>query len=85
MSTIGSLQSFTEAQVITSSESTGAASAGGVNNSGLTMVLYFYSVAFQENRYGYGATIAWGVFVIVLFFSIINWLVTREHDREATR
>ena len=78
MSTIGSLQSFTEAQVLTSSLSSGAASAGGVGNSGLTMVLYFYSVAFQENRYGYGATIAWGVFVVVMFFSGINWLVTRE-------
>ncbi|SHY58177.1 Uncharacterised protein [Mycobacteroides abscessus subsp. abscessus] len=42
------------------------------------MVMYFYSVAFQENRYGYGAAIAWGVFVVVMFFSIINWLVTRE-------
>ena len=78
MSTIGSLQSFTESQVLTSSMSSGAASAGGVGNSGLTMVLYFYSVAFQENRYGYGATIAWGVFVVVMFFSAINWLVTRE-------
>lgn len=78
LSTIGSLQSFTEAQVLTSSLSSGAASAGGVGNSGLTMVLYFYSVAFQENRYGYGATIAWGVFVVVMFFSVINWLVTRE-------
>ncbi|RMB60295.1 carbohydrate ABC transporter permease [Tessaracoccus antarcticus] len=78
LSTIGSLQSFTEAQVLTSSLSSGAASAGGVGNSGLTMVLYFYSVAFQENRYGYGATIAWGVFVVVMFFSAINWIVTRE-------
>lgn len=78
MSTIGSLQSFTESQVLTSSNSGGAASAGGINNSGLTMVMYFYSVAFQENRYGYGAAIAWGVFVVVMFFSIINWLVTRE-------
>ncbi len=78
MSTIGSLQSFTESQVLTSSQSSGAAAAGGVGNSGMTMVLYFYSVAFQENRYGYGATIAWGVFVVVMFFSIINWLVTRE-------
>ena len=85
MSTIGSLQSFTEAQVLTSSMSSGAASAGGVNNSGLTMVLYFFSVAFQENRYGYGATIAWGVFVIVLFFSIINWLVTRERKERGVR
>lgn len=84
MSTIGSLQSFTEAQVLTSSTTSGAAAAGGVGNSGLTMVLYFYSVAFQENRYGYGATIAWGVFVVVMFFSAINWLVTRER-KEGTR
>ncbi|WP_250259137.1 sugar ABC transporter permease [Dermabacter sp. Marseille-Q3180] len=78
MSTIGSLQSFTESQVLTSSNNSGAANSGGVNNSGLTMVMYFYSVAFQENRYGYGAAIAWGVFIVVMFFSIINWLVTRE-------
>ncbi|MGV8846731.1 carbohydrate ABC transporter permease [Tessaracoccus sp.] len=82
LSTIGSLQSFTEAQVLTSSLSSGAASAGGVGNSGLTMVLYFYSVAFQENRYGYGATIAWGVFVVVMFFSAINWIVTRERKEK---
>ncbi|SDL36212.1 carbohydrate ABC transporter permease [Tessaracoccus oleiagri] len=85
MSTIGSLQSFTEAQVLTSSLSSGAASAGGVGNSGLTMVLYFYSVAFQENRYGYGATIAWGVFVVVMFFSAINWIVTKERKERIAR
>ncbi|MEO7588281.1 MAG: sugar ABC transporter permease [Arachnia sp.] len=84
LSTIGSLQSFTEAQVLTSSLSSGAASAGGVGNSGLTMVLYFYSVAFQENRYGYGATIAWGVFVVVMFFSAINWIVTREKKEKTS-
>lgn len=77
MSTIGSLQSFTEAQVLTSKGSSGAASAGGLGNSGLTMVLYFYSVAFQENRFGYGAAIAWAVFVIVLFFSGLNWYLAR--------
>ncbi len=85
MSTIGSLQSFTEAQVLTSSQSSGAASAGGVGNSGMTMVLYFYSVAFQENRYGYGATIAWGVFVVVMFFSALNWWVTRERKEEGAK
>lgn len=81
MSTIGSLQSFTEAQVMTSSQGGGASSAGGVGNSGLTLVLYFYSVAFQENRYGYGATIAWGVMVVVILFTIINWVATRERSR----
>lgn len=81
MSTIGSLQSFTESQVMTSSQSGSSASAGGVGNSGMTMVLYFYSVAFQENRYGYGATIAWGVMFFVILFSIINWTVMRDRDR----
>lgn len=81
MSTIGSLQSFTEAQVMTSSQGGGSSSAGGVGNSGLTLVLYFYSVAFQENRYGYGATIAWGVMLVVVLFTIINWFATRERSR----
>lgn len=83
MSTIGSLQGFTEAQVLTSRNAGSAAAAGGLDNSGLTMVLYFFSVAFLENRYGYGATISWGVFVVVTFFSIINWLVTRGSKEES--
>ena len=78
MSTIGSLQSFTESQVLTSSKAGSAAASGGVGNSGLTMVMYFYSVAFQENRYGYGAAIAWGIVVIVTVFAIINFFATRE-------
>ena len=78
MSTIGSLQSFTESQVLTSSKAGSAAASGGVGNSGLTMVMYFYSVAFQENRYGYGAAIAWGIVVIVMVFAIINFFATRE-------
>ncbi len=77
MSTIGGLQSFTEAQVLTSANSSSAATAGGLGNSGLTMVLYFYAVAFQENRYGYAAAIAWGVFIIVMLFTIINWRLAR--------
>lgn len=88
MSTIGSLQSFTEAQVLTSSQSAGAASAGGVNNSGLTMVLYFYSVAFQENRYGYGATIAWEYSSLCcssrsLTGSLPASMIARWHDETA--
>ena len=62
----------------TSSKAGSAAASGGVGNSGLTMVMYFYSVAFQENRYGYGAAIAWGIVVIVTVFAIINFFATRE-------
>ena len=78
MSTIGSLQSFTEARVLTSSQGGGSASAGGVDNSGLTMVLYFYSVAFEENRYGYAATIAWAVMIVVIIFTTINWFALKK-------
>lgn len=77
MSTVGSLQSFTESQVLTSSQVGSAAASGGVGNSGLTMVMYFYAVAFKDNRYGYGAAIAWGVVVVVLVFAIINWFAAR--------
>ncbi len=78
MSTIGSLQSFTEAQVMTSAHSGSAATSGGVGNSGLTMVMYFYAVTFQESRYGYGAAIAWGIVAIVLVFAIINFFAMKE-------
>lgn len=77
MSSIGGMQSFTEAQVLTSSQSGNSLSAGGVGQSGLTMVLYFFSVAFKDNNYGYGAAIAWGVFFIVLAFTLINVRLTR--------
>ncbi|RRD50922.1 carbohydrate ABC transporter permease [Arachnia propionica] len=80
MSTIGSLQSFTESQVMTSSQVSSAAASGGVGNSGLTMVMYFYAVAFQDNRYGYGAAIAWGVVVVVLVFAIINFFAVRRRE-----
>lgn len=78
MSTIGGMQSFTEAQVMTSGNSTNSLSAGGTGQSGLTMVLYFWAVAFKDNNYGYGAAIAWAVFVIVMLFTIINWRLTRR-------
>lgn len=77
MSTVGGLQSFTEAQVLTSAQSGNSLSAGGVGQSGLTMVLYFYSVAFKDNNYGYAAAVAWGIFIIVTIFTILNWKVTQ--------
>ncbi|MDO4613055.1 MAG: sugar ABC transporter permease [Actinomycetaceae bacterium] len=78
MSTIGGMQSFTEAQVMTSGNAANSLSAGGVGQSGLTMVLYFWAVAFKDNNYGYGAAIAWAVFIIVMIFTIINWRLTKH-------
>lgn len=76
VSTITGLQSFTEAQVLTGSASTTNPNSGGAGQGGLTMVLYFYQQAFSYNRFGYGAAIAWGVFLIVGIFSIISWRVS---------
>ncbi len=76
VSTITGLQSFTEAQVLTSSASTTNPNSGGAGQGGLTMVLYFYQQAFSYNRFGYGAAIAWGIFIIVAIFTIISWRFT---------
>ncbi|GHH66380.1 carbohydrate ABC transporter permease [Promicromonospora soli] len=73
VSTITGLQSFTEAQVLTSGPSTTNPNSGGAGQGGLTMVLYFYQQAFSHNKFGYGASIAWGIFLIVLVFVIISW------------
>ncbi|KQM25866.1 MULTISPECIES: carbohydrate ABC transporter permease [unclassified Frigoribacterium] len=73
VSTITGLQSFTEAQVLTASSSTTNPNSGGAGQAGLTTVLYFYQQAFNYNRFGYGAAIAWAVFLLVVIFVIINW------------
>ena len=73
MSTITGLQSFTESQVMFESNAGTNANAGGPGNAGLTMVLDFYREAFNNNNYGYGAALAWAIFVIVGIFTVINW------------
>ncbi|MCI1661674.1 MAG: sugar ABC transporter permease [Actinomyces sp.] len=84
-STITGLQSFTEAQVLTSSASTTNPNSGGAGQGGLTMVLYFYQQAFGYNRFGYGAAIAWGVFLIVVIFTIISWRLSSEKPQAKAR
>ena len=66
---IGSFQVFVPAYVITQ---------GGPNNATLTMVLLIYRKAFQNFHFGYASAIAWVLFIIILFFSL---LVFRSSDR----
>jgi cellobiose transport system permease protein len=82
-STIGGMQVFTESQVLLGND-------GGPGNEGQTMVLYLYEQAFINNDFGYGSAIGWGLFVIMILFSIINWRLvqgagTRSLRRGATR
>ena len=81
ISTITGFQSFTEAQVMTGGNAAIAPNSGGPGQAGLTMVLYFYQQAFSYNDYGYGAAIAWAIFLIVGVFTLVNWrLVARRED-----
>jgi len=66
---IASFQVFTQAFVLTN---------GGPNNATLTMVLLIYRKAFQNFHFGYASAIAWVLFVVILFFSM---LVFRSSDR----
>jgi len=66
---IGSFQVFVPAYIITQ---------GGPNNATLTMVLLVYQKAFQNFHFGYASSIAWVLFIVILFFSL---LVFHSSDR----
>src|SRR5579884_2654207 len=68
---INSFQVFTQVYVI-------SGGTGGPNNATLTMVLLIFRKAFQNFHFGYAASIAWVLYVIILFFSL---LVFRSGDR----
>lgn len=76
-STIGGLQTFTEPQVL-------LGDTGGPGNAGQTIVLYLYEHAFVQNQFGYGAAIAWALFLLILFFSVINWRLLSVGGDDAT-
>ena len=78
---IGGLQLFDEAQQVFLG--TGSKAAGGPMRSCLTVVWYFYDTSFKNNsRYGYGAAIAFSLFVIIAMLSLINVRVlNRKEDR----
>jgi cellobiose transport system permease protein len=86
VSTVTGLQSFTEPQVLFGSTASVNPNSGGPGQAGLTMMLYFYHQAFDNNDYGYGAAIVWALFLLIVLFAAINWrLVTRSERRERTR
>jgi len=58
---IGSFQYFTQAYVMTQ---------GGPNNASLFFALYLYQQAFQYMHLGYGAAMAWLLFVLILLVTL---------------
>jgi cellobiose transport system permease protein len=70
-STISGMQVFTEPQVL-------LGSTGGPGGGGMTMVLYLYQQAFVSYHFGYGAAIGWGLFVVIVLFSLLNWMLVQR-------
>lgn len=62
---IGSFQVFTAAFIMTD---------GGPQDATLFLVLYLYRNAFELFRMGYAAALAWVLFLIILFFTAIQFI-----------
>ncbi|MEV6591121.1 carbohydrate ABC transporter permease [Streptomyces acidicola] len=82
ISTVTGLQSFSEPQVLLQTTDNNSSFAGGPGHAGQTMVLYFFHQTFDNNDFGYGAAVAWGIFLVVVLFSIINWRLVQRRGEE---
>ena len=66
---IGSWQVFTQALILT---------GGGPANATLFVLLYLYNKAFLIFQMGYASAIAWVLFVIILIFTLIQFVIARR-------
>ncbi|MCX4885110.1 MULTISPECIES: carbohydrate ABC transporter permease [unclassified Streptomyces] len=82
ISTVTGLQSFSEPQVLLQTTANDSTFAGGPGHAGQTMVLYFFQQTFDNNDFGYGAAVAWGIFLVVIIFSIINWRLVQRRGED---
>ncbi|MFF4399127.1 carbohydrate ABC transporter permease [Streptomyces sp. NPDC001480] len=82
VSTVTGLQSFSEPQVLLQNTSNDSTFSGGPGHAGRTMVLYFFQQTFDNNDFGYGAAVAWGIFLVVILFSIINWRLVQRRGED---
>ncbi|HPD14059.1 MAG TPA: sugar ABC transporter permease [Planctomycetota bacterium] len=62
MGIIGSFQVFTQSFLMT---------GGGPNKATLFYVLYLYNKAFQDFEIGYASALAWILFMIIMFFTLL--------------
>lgn len=74
MGVIGSFQVFTQGFVMTQ---------GGPNNTTLFYVLYLYQNAFQFLKMGYASALAWVLFVIILYVTLLQMKASKWVHYEA--
>jgi cellobiose transport system permease protein len=77
ISTIGGLQLFTEPFLFQPLKQAGT---GGSDRQYQTVAMYLYEKAFggSEFKFGYASAIAWSLFLLIAFISLINFLVIRR-------
>ena len=68
MGIIGAFQVFTQAYMMT---------AGGPNDATRFYLLYLFDNAFKFWKMGYASALAWVLFVIIMFFTWINFKVSK--------
>jgi cellobiose transport system permease protein len=73
ISTIGGLQLFTEPLLFNSGHM-----EGGTLRQSQTVAMYMFENAFNRFQYGYGSAVAWMLFLLILIFSLINFLIIRR-------
>jgi pectin-derived oligosaccharide transport system permease protein len=67
---IGSFQAFTPAYIISSG-------TGGPADSTLFYTLYLFQAGFQDFEMGYASALAWVLFVVIGFFTAVNFVASR--------
>jgi cellobiose transport system permease protein len=77
VSTIGGLQLFAEPLIFAGNGS----HLGGNQRQYQTIALYIWEKAFDDLHFGYGAAIAWVLFLIIALMSLGNYLLVRKSIR----
>lgn len=70
-SIIGGIQIFDQPYTLTNG-------TGDPDRSAMTSIMYLYNVAFQSTRFGYGAAIAFYLFLIIIVFSITSFVLSNR-------
>ncbi|TSB47019.1 carbohydrate ABC transporter permease [Alkalicoccobacillus porphyridii] len=73
-SLIGGVQIFDQPFMLTEG-------SGAPDHATLTSVMYLYRTAFEQGRFGYGATIAFCLFLIIVTLSVTSYLISRNRSK----
>ncbi len=80
-SLIGAFQTFDEPVQLYSGWAASSKSVGGPNNAVLTILWKFYDNSFgSSTRMGYGAAIAYLLFVVIGFFTLLSYYLRSRED-----